>query len=206
MNGLDTLNKLMDPDARVQLEAELLEKRRRRPRRGRRRRPAPETEQRSARISLDVPILAVPDASRHMFEVGGVPHTMTWPLADGGSFSERVNLDAIWSYINPQMLFGRHLGFRGRFSEALEAGEVKALELAETIEAVKAECRAGAMTVRGVWQFFEAEPDGNKIHIFEAGEAVPLRDVRVPPPAQGRRPRAQRPRAAARARLSRAAL
>ena len=31
---------------------------------------------------------------------------------------------------------------------------------------VKAECRAGAMQVRVVWQFFEAEPAGNSIQLF----------------------------------------
>jgi 5-methyltetrahydrofolate--homocysteine methyltransferase len=64
------------------------------------------------------------------------------------------------------MLFGKHLGFRGRFVDALAAGDVKAKELEAKIEAVKAECRAGAMSAHAVWQFFEAEGDGNRIHIF----------------------------------------
>ena len=153
MNGLATLNKLMDPDARAQLEADLLEKAP-----GERLRTPqgdlpPETDQRSARIRLDVPVLPVPDLDRHVETV--------------------ADLDEIWSYINPQMLYGRHLGFRGRFSEALEAGDVKAKELERNVEKVKAEARQ-KMTVNAVWQFFEAEPDGNKLHIFEAGEAVAI--------------------------------
>ncbi len=153
MNGLDTLNKLMDPDARAQLEADLLEKdpgeRMRTPQSD----LPPETEERSARIRLDVPLLPVPDLDRHVATV--------------------TDLDEIWSYINPQMLFGRHLGFKGRFAEALEAGDVKAVELQKNVEKVKAEARK-KMTVQAVWQFFEAEPDGNKLHIFEPGEAVPV--------------------------------
>ena len=112
-----------------------------------------ETEERSARIRVDVPLLPVPDLERHV-------ETLT-------------DLDEIWSYINPQMLFGRHLGFKGRFTEALEAGDVKAVELQKNVEKVKAEARQ-KMTVQAVWQFFEAEPDGNKLHIFEPGEAVPV--------------------------------
>jgi 5-methyltetrahydrofolate--homocysteine methyltransferase len=180
MNGLETLNKLMDPEAREQLEAELLEHEP-----GERMRTPvdalpPETTARCTRIRIDVPIAAVPDTERHTYDIGGVPRTMTWPLAGGGSFSERVSLDTIWSFINPAMLYGRHLGFKGRFLEALEAGDVKAKELERQVESVKAECRGGAMHVRGAWQFFEAEPDGNAIHLFEAGEVAPLHTFTFP--------------------------
>ena len=115
-----------------------------------------------------MPIAPVPDLDRHVAE---------------------LDLDEIWSYVNPQMLYGRHLGFRGRFSEALEAGDVKAIELERKIEAVKQECRDGAMHARAVWQFFEAEPDGNTIHVFEPGGVVPLETFALPAPAQARRPR-----------------
>jgi 5-methyltetrahydrofolate--homocysteine methyltransferase len=76
-----------------------------------------------------------------------------------------LDLDLIWSYVNPAMLFGRHLGFK-RFTEALAAGDVKAQELEAKIEAVKDECRRGAMKAHAVWQFFEAEGDGNRLHVF----------------------------------------
>ncbi len=153
MNGLATLNKLMDPDARQQLEAELLEKQPGERLRTPQDELPPETEQRSARIRVDVPILPVPDLDRHVETV--------------------ADLDEIWSYVNPQMLYGRHLGFRGRFSEALEAGDVKAVELERNVEKVKAEARR-KMIVKAAWQFFEAEPDGNKLHVFEPGEIVPV--------------------------------
>jgi 5-methyltetrahydrofolate--homocysteine methyltransferase len=152
MNGLATLNRLMDPDERTRLEAELLE------RNHAAKQPTPveshpETEHRSSRISLDVPLAPVPDLDHHVAE---------------------LDLDEVWSYVNPQMLYGRHLGFRGRFSEALEAGDVKAVELERKIEAIKQECRDGAMHARAVWQFFEAEPDGNRVHVFEPGGIVPI--------------------------------
>jgi 5-methyltetrahydrofolate--homocysteine methyltransferase len=145
MNGLDILNKLMDPQSRAKLEGDLLERdlgvvaRISEP-------VTAETEQRSSKISLDVAIPPVPDLDRHVIEV--------------------ADLDEVWSYINPQMLYGRHMGLRGRFTELLASGDRLARELEETIERVKAECRAGAMRVRVVWQFFEAEPDGNAIHLF----------------------------------------
>jgi 5-methyltetrahydrofolate--homocysteine methyltransferase len=173
MTGLDTLNKLMDPEARTQLEAELLERDATdRPRVADEPLPA-ETEQRSARVRLDVLLPPPPDLARHTFEVTGVPRTLTWPLPDGRAFAERVNLDTIWAYVNPQMLFGKHLGFKGRFAEALERGDVKAQELLAQVEAVKAECRAGAMTIGGVWRYYEAAGDGNRLHLFLPGRDEP---------------------------------
>jgi 5-methyltetrahydrofolate--homocysteine methyltransferase len=155
MNGLDLLNRFMDADSRARLEAELLE------RDLGSKPPAPqvlfdETEQRSSKISLDVPIPPVPDLARHIEEIG---------TANSG-FHKISDLDGVWSYINPQMLYGKHLGFRGRFVDALAAGDVKARELEAHIERVKQECRAGAMRVKAVWQFFEAEPDGNSINLY----------------------------------------
>ena len=102
MNGLDILNRIMDPDARARLEAELFEKD------FGDKSPAPpvvfdETEQRSSRISLAVEIPPVPDIDRHILEAS--------------------DLDEIWSYINPQMLYGRHMGLRGRFNDLIAAGD-----------------------------------------------------------------------------------
>jgi 5-methyltetrahydrofolate--homocysteine methyltransferase len=173
MNGLDTLNRLMDPKGRAELEAALLS-------RDLAVTPAPaqpetsEVESRSTRISLiDIP--PVPDLDRHLEEVR--------------------DLDEVWSYINPQMLYGKHLGFRGRFVDALAAGDIKARELEDKVERVKDECRAGAMKVRAVWQFFRARPDGNKITILSSPgtssprnasadasqvNAMPLADFRFP--------------------------
>ncbi|HKQ04694.1 MAG TPA: methionine synthase [Blastocatellia bacterium] len=160
MNGLDTLNRLMSADERLRLEAELIEQ-------DFGARPAPppvifdESEQRSSRVSLDVPIPAVPDLDRHTIKV--------------------TDLDEVWSYINPQMLYGRHLGLRGRFTELIAAGDRKAVELEEKIERVKEECRRGAMQVRVLWQFFEAESDGNRLHLFAGrGASEPVESFTFP--------------------------
>jgi 5-methyltetrahydrofolate--homocysteine methyltransferase len=167
MNGLDTLNRLMDPNARAQIEADLLEHE-----------PAPKIttpradeadpgERRSAHIRTDIAIPEVPDLDRHAVEIGG--HGPRW-LEDGGAH-DFVDLDQVWSYVNPQMLYGRHLGFKGRFGDALAAGDIKAAELAKQVERVKAECRGGAMRVRAAWRFFEAVPEGNRLHLFNAAGA-----------------------------------
>jgi 5-methyltetrahydrofolate--homocysteine methyltransferase len=83
------------------------------------------------------------------------------------------DLNELWSYINPFMLYGRHLGYRGDFEKHLAAREPKAVELFNEMEEVKSEA-AGFMKVRAVWQFFEAEADGNALHLFESGAKQPL--------------------------------
>jgi 5-methyltetrahydrofolate--homocysteine methyltransferase len=83
------------------------------------------------------------------------------------------DLRELWGYINPYMLYGRHLGYRGDFEKALAARDVKAVELFNEMEEVKNES-AGWMKVRAVWQFFEAEADGEALHLFAAGEKEPL--------------------------------
>ena len=69
---------------------------------------------------------------------------------------EVPDLPDVWSYINPLMLYCRHLGYRGNFEKALADREPGALELFNNVEEVKAEA-AKFMKVRAVWQFFEAE-------------------------------------------------
>ena len=49
----------------------------------------------------------------------------------------------------------------------------KALKLFHEVEAVKVEV-AKFLKVKAVWQFFEAERDGNAIHLFAPGAASPL--------------------------------
>jgi len=78
----------------------------------------------------------------------------------------------VWSYINPFMLYGRHLGYKGDFQKQLAAREAKAVELYENMEEVKAEA-AKWMKVKAVWQFFEAETEGEALHVFAPGEKQP---------------------------------
>ena len=76
----------------------------------------------------------------------------------------------IWSYINPYMIFGRHMGFRGNFEKALKERDPRALELFHSMEEVKREDES-FMKISAVWQFFEAEREGNSIALFEPGKS-----------------------------------
>ncbi|HVN09364.1 MAG TPA: methionine synthase [Patescibacteria group bacterium] len=163
MTGLRLMNELMDPASRAALiqahgAAAVA--------------PAAEVaapaavpagEQRSTRVRSDIPIPAAPYLDRRVRHVR--------------------QLAEVWSYINPYMLYGRHLGFKGNFEEMLAAHEPKALELSNQVEELKLEA-AQWMSVRAVWQFFEAERAGNSIHLFAPGASQPLHTFRF-----GRQPK-----------------
>jgi 5-methyltetrahydrofolate--homocysteine methyltransferase len=118
---------------------------------------APVTTRRSAKVRTDIPMPAAPYLERKLRDV---PH-----------------LAEVWSYINPFMLYGRHLGYKGNFEKDLVAHEPKAIELYHNMEEVKQDA-ARFMKVKAVWQFFEAERDGNSIHLFEPGASSPLHTFR----------------------------
>jgi len=119
---------------------------------------------RSPRIRTDLPIPAVQYLDR---KVRLVP-----------------DLREVWGYINPFMLFGRHMGFRGDFEKRLAERDAKAVELFENMEEVKKEA-AEFMKIRAVWQFFEAEAEGDALHLFAPGAAAPLHAFRFGRQRQG---------------------
>jgi 5-methyltetrahydrofolate--homocysteine methyltransferase len=83
--------------------------------------------------------------------------------------------DLVWKYINPVMLYGRHLGLKGSILKTVDTEDKailaateqgrKALALRETIDELKAQLRGGVLKVRAVYQFFRAEGEGNTLYL-----------------------------------------
>lgn len=152
MTGLRLMNEIMDPatrEATLQahvVTADSVETA-----------PAPMavplSERRSPKVRLDIPIPAAPYLDRKLRDV--------------------PNLQEIWSYINPFMLYGKNLGYKGNFEKRLADRDEKALELYHNVEEVK-KWAAGFLKPKAVWQFFEAERDGNAIRLFAPGATSPL--------------------------------
>ncbi len=154
MTGLRLMNQIMDPAEREGLLA------------SHRNLAAPVTEiaieevpvflsqERSAKVRLNVPIPEAPYLDR---KVRDVPQ-----------------LAELWSYINPFMLYGRHLGYKGNFAKDLAAGNPKALDLHAKVEELKLEAARLYEGFKAVWQFFEAEREGNAAQLFAPGEAAPI--------------------------------
>ncbi|MEE2902018.1 MAG: methionine synthase [Myxococcota bacterium] len=97
-------------------------------------------------------------------------------------------LEHIWSYINPLMLYGRHLGLKGQMLRKLgtpEQGELaeteagqKALQIWEAVEEVKKNYR-DTLQAKALFQFFQAESEGNILHVLD-GNGSRLESIEFP--------------------------
>ncbi|NTX07161.1 methionine synthase [Myxococcus sp. CA040A] len=158
MSGLDLAKQIVDPSSHEKLRGELSERRvklaqevKERPRV-----EAQTSRARSAEIRILDTVPSAPDWERHVLT--------------------NTPLDHIWKFINPVMLYGRHLGLRtssralGTPAEAelakTEEGR-KALALKEAVEELKGMLRGGLMQARAVFQFFKAGSDGNRVVLFD---------------------------------------
>lgn len=157
MNGLSLLDRLMDPDGRAELRAEHapLSDEKGAKSGG----PPRPTRRRSSRVRAEVPPVPCPYQDRR---IEGIPH-----------------LRVLWRYVNPAMLYSRHLGFKGNFTKALAARDEKALALYAAMEEVKAEAE-GFMKARAVWRFVEAEGVGNRLRLFQPGSSRVLHEFAFP--------------------------
>ncbi len=158
MTGLDTLNKLQHKDTReamlqegLKTEAPPVEVKKD---------DTPVSTTRSTEVSLDVVIPKLPTPDRKVIQDVG-------------------HLEEIWSYVNPQMLFVRHLGLKGSFDKKLADRDPKALELKATIDDLKEDMKQW-MKLRAVWRYFEAEGKGNDILLFEPGADAPMHTFAFP--------------------------
>jgi 5-methyltetrahydrofolate--homocysteine methyltransferase len=153
MTGLRLMNELMDPATRARVASEHT------------------ASGNGVSVATTVKIVEKP-AVKHSPKV-----RRDLPIPDVATLERKVrlvpDLRELWSYINPFMLYGRHMGYRGDFEKHLAAREAKAVELYNEMEEVKNEA-AGFMKVRAVWQFFEAQAEGETLHLFEPGAKEPL--------------------------------
>jgi 5-methyltetrahydrofolate--homocysteine methyltransferase len=157
MTGLRLMNEIMDPQTREEVLTSHVFRDVPAEPAPRETIAVPSGESRSPKVHTEVPIPSAPYLER---KVRVVPH-----------------LAEIWSYINPFMLYGRHLGFKGNFEKRLAERDPKALELFHNVEEVKREALS-FMKARAVWQFFEMEREGNALHLFPPGADSPIETFR----------------------------
>lgn len=106
--------------------------------------------QRSA-LRRDVPLPTVPDFERHIFR--------------------DLSLEYLWSYLNPQMLYGKHMGLRGNVYKLFEQGDPKAIEIKERVDTLFREVvERQLVRAHGVYRYFPAQADGNTILIYDPSD------------------------------------
>jgi 5-methyltetrahydrofolate--homocysteine methyltransferase len=148
MTGLDLANQLMDPPRREQLAKKLADEAVK---------IGAQVKQREQALA---PVAPVTSSVRRDHDVP-TPPDLKLHVVRGH------DLDEIFHYINPVMLYTRHLGFKGKFEEALEKGDAKAIELRRQVQDVE-EVMLARPDIRAsaVYKFFRAASDGDTLRIL----------------------------------------
>ena len=151
MRGLDLANQIMDEDRYATLVLDLEKERERLAHQER----APKQEASESRpvrpavLSHDQPAPHPPDLRLHTLD--------------------DYDLDAVFAYLNPTMLYGKHLGLKGNLETLLTQGNEKAVELHRQVEAVMDEVIAKKLLrAQAVYQFFPAKAESDSLRLYRA--------------------------------------
>ncbi|MFN7941351.1 MAG: methionine synthase [Thermoanaerobaculia bacterium] len=154
MHGLSLVERLLDPARRGALEGEVAELRAGDESAGEVAASdafAPPPKRAVVRVDLAAP--PPPDLERH---------------------EETLDLDAVWSELNPQMLYGKHLGLRGSVAKLATEGDPKLAKLEALIHDLQDFGRRGGMSARAVWRFFPARAAGNRLTLLAPENGRPV--------------------------------
>jgi len=161
MKGLDLAKQIVDPAAFEKLKGEMATRRANLGKDTKVAAPvAAEPSVRSSLISIQETVPAAPDHHRHVLK--------------------NTPIEQIWRYINPMMLYGRHLGIRGeivrnieKLGPTLKEKDAKAADILANVEEVKAAYKGTEILAPvGVYRFFAAGSQGNRLILEEGGKLV----------------------------------
>jgi 5-methyltetrahydrofolate--homocysteine methyltransferase len=75
------------------------------------------------------------------------------------------DLDEVWSLINPQMLYGKHLGLRGSVKKLQAEGDERYRKLERVLDEVKEQAKS-SFALRVVWRFFPTRSIDERVAIL----------------------------------------
>jgi 5-methyltetrahydrofolate--homocysteine methyltransferase len=75
------------------------------------------------------------------------------------------DLDEVWALVNPQMLYGKHLGLRGSVKKLQAEGDERYRKLARVLDEVKEEARS-AFGLRVLWRFFPTRSVDERVTLY----------------------------------------
>ena len=146
MTGLDLANRIMNPERREELTVALAVQTDKLLAEAKPAAAAPKFARGRSSVRTNVDIPTPPDLRLHVL----------------GNY----DLDEVFRYINPVMLYTRHLGFRN-FEKALADRDPKAIELKREVDAVQEAMLARPdISARAVYKFFPAASDGDRVLIL----------------------------------------
>jgi 5-methyltetrahydrofolate--homocysteine methyltransferase len=165
MHGLSLVERLLDPAARPALEDEVATVRSA-DQAGEEAKTAFEETAPQRRVAVRSDLLppAPPDLDRHVAE---------------------LDLDAVWAELNPQMLYGKHLGLKGVIARLAEDGDPKLAKLRAVVGELEDFARQGGLAVRAVWRYFPATAEGDRLRLGDPQSGATVAEWTFPRQAGG---------------------
>lgn len=152
MSGLETANRLMNPEERVTIVAELkqaIEER------------AISDEKRAGRgvvANIEKPVRTV------------APAPVFVPKDLKPHVKKQYAVSHLYPYVNMRTLIGHHLGLKGNVEKLLTEGDERALQLKKLVDNYLTD---ETLAPKGMYQFFKAQSDGDDVILYnEAGEEI----------------------------------
>jgi 5-methyltetrahydrofolate--homocysteine methyltransferase len=98
-------------------------------------------------------------------------------------------IEEVFRYVNPIMLYGKHLGLKGSPERLFKDGHPKAVELYRQVAEIQNEILARRlMKARAVYRFYAAQSDGDKLHLFTSPkDSSPVETFEFPRQSAGDR-------------------
>jgi 5-methyltetrahydrofolate--homocysteine methyltransferase len=99
------------------------------------------------------------------------------------------SVEDIFQYVNPIMLYGKHLGLRGNLEQHLKDNNPKAVELVKRVRALQDEIlEKNLIKARAVYKFFAVDSDGDRMSLYDSPNAkTPLASFDFPRQPAGER-------------------
>ncbi|HEY4884566.1 MAG TPA: methionine synthase [Myxococcales bacterium] len=165
MAGLDLAKKLVDEEGRAQLREQ--------------------SAQRPVARSTGAAVTCISEragAARSVARLTELPPAPDW----NRHVLLGMPLDQIWRFVNPVMLYGKHLGLKSSLVRDLDSTPeselllsepgIKAVEFRGHVESVKSWCKdRGLLRPKAVYQFFRAAPDGDAVVVQDAAGGASTR-------------------------------
>jgi 5-methyltetrahydrofolate--homocysteine methyltransferase len=153
MEGLELVNQLTDEDEREML----LTKARK--------------EQQAMQAGVGKPARATTEAAPSFGSKVRRDHPVPKPLDYDLHILRNLDLRQIFPYINPTMLYGKHLGLRGTFDQLLASGDEKAIKLKGQVEALQDEIiTQGLIQANAIYRFYPCQGRGEDLLLYQPGE------------------------------------
>ena len=105
------------------------------------------------------------------------------------SLSQQIitaDIQEVWKFLNLQMVFGNHLGYKGNVKNNLERGDKKLLKLVNRLDELKRRIVAeDLLTAKAVVQYFNAKRHGDSILIYDSNGTTVIETFTFPRQSDG---------------------